>query len=303
MYKLFFVRKYEKSILKYAKGNTMWKWTTLLIFSFLAVFSSVRGYQSDFITYDWLTSQAEATGYTDHIPHWRRLFNTMKVRGLLECGCGYSTAYFLDNADKVISIEYISPGYGPEWYHVSLDLFADRSNWIPMTFNENLRSNSFNNSCAYQCSMHQDYALIDSTYLDELDQHFKAQLARAKDLGYDVDVAFVDPGVYVRGDLVKILLANNVPIVVAHDTASDSGTREKENLYGWNKIITPPNYVKIYIPHGQGTTFWIRSELPVVIASMLDYQQAILQNIENGIPVGYNELKQFADMPYFLPKN
>lgn len=210
----------------------MLKWTLCIFLSCLAIASTARGYQSDFITYDWLTSQADTSGYTDHIPHWRRLFNTMKVRGFLECGCGYSTAYFMDHADKVISIEYITPGYGDDWYQVCLSLYNDRSNWIPMTYNETYRSNSFNNACAYQCAMHRDYALIDSTYLDELDQHIKAQIANAKNNGYDIDVAFVDPGVYVRGDLVKLFLANNIPIVAAHDTASDLGSSEKENLYG-----------------------------------------------------------------------
>lgn len=271
----------------------MTKWTTLLVFSFLALFSPVRGYQSDFITYDWLIEQAETSGYTDHIPHWRRLFNTMNVRGFLECGCGYSTAYFMDNADKVISIEYITPGYGEDWYKVCLSLFADRPNWIPMTYNETFRSNSFNNACAYQCSMHRDYALIDSTYLNELDQHIKGEIAKSKELGYDIDIAFVDPGVYVRGDLVKILLANNVPIVAAHDTASDAGNAQKENLYGWNKVVTPPNYVKIYIPFGQGTTFWIRSDFNSVIDSMSAYRQMILQTSP-----GYNDLTQIADMKY-----
>ena len=46
------------------------------------------------------------------------------------------------------------------------------------------------------------------------------------------------------------------------------GVNEEKNLYGWNKVETPPNYIKIYIPFGQGTTFWISDKLPNVIASM-----------------------------------
>lgn len=282
--------------------KAMAKKTIPLFFLFLVISSSLRGYQSDFITYEWLISNAKTSGYTDHVPHWRRLFNTIKVRGFLECGCGYSTSYFLDHAEKVISIEYITPGYGDDWYQVCLSLFADRPNWLPMTYNEQFRSNSFNNACAYQCAMHQDYALIDSTYLQELDQHIKGQIARAKEGGYDIDVAFVDPGVYIRGDLVKILLANNVPIVAAHDTGADLENRENNELYGWNKVMTPPNYVKIHIPFGQGTTFWVNSDFPVVIASLLAYRQAIIQASENGLNLRNKELTQIADMPHFLPK-
>src|SRR5581483_4445390 len=105
-----------------------------LFFSFLIIAASVNGYQSDFVTYDWLGEQAELSSYTDHIPHWRRLFNTRKVRGMLECGCGYSTAYFMDKVDKVISIEYITPGYGDQWYQVCVSLYTDRANWISMTY-------------------------------------------------------------------------------------------------------------------------------------------------------------------------
>lgn len=273
----------------------MLKKITLIILSCLTFVSYTHGRQTDYMTYEWLMDVARNTSYTDHIPHWRRLFSTIKVRGFLECGCGYSTAYFLDNAEQVISIEYITPGCGDQWYQECLRLYSDRTNWIPKTYNENYRSNSFNNACAYQCSMHQDYALIDAAYLKELYQHFKTEINKAHTNGYDIDVAFVDPGVYVRGDMVKLLLAHKIPIVAAHDTASDSGTDETHNLYGWNKVATPPNYVKIYIPFGQGTTFWISDHLPEVIVSMQAYRDSIVQLQELGIPVDYNDLKALAD--------
>lgn len=273
----------------------MFKKAALLFFSCLNLASTANGTTSDFITYKWLTEKTLDTPSTDYIPHWRRLFNTMKVRGFLECGCGFSSGYFMDNADKVISIEYISPGYGDRHYQEYLNLFSDRSNWIPMTYNADLRSNSFNNACAYQCSMHKDYAFIDATYLKELYQHFKTQIKNAQQNGYDIDVAFVNPGVYVRGDMVKLLLALKIPIVVAHDTASDAGNEETENLYGWNKVVTPFNYVKIYIPFGQGTTFWISNQLPEIIASMQEYRDKIIQLQEMGFVVGYGDLTTLAD--------
>lgn len=250
---------------------------------------------SDFITYKWLTETPEMGTYTDHIPHWKRLFNATKVRGFLECGCGYSSRYFMDHSDKLISIEYITPGYGDAWYRDCLTLYADRTNWIPILYNQDLRSNSFNNACAYQCSEHLDYALIDGTYLKELYKHFKSVIADAQTNNYNIDVAFVDPGVYVRGDMVKLLLALQVPIVVAHDTASDRGIDEEANLYGWNKVITPANYAKIYIPHGTGTTFWIKDQLPDVIAAMTKYRDNILLLQALGVTVTYDTLTTLAD--------
>lgn len=257
---------------------------------------SINAYQSDFINYERLTNMAGKTGYTDHIPHWRCLFNTMKVRGFLECGCGYSTAYFLDHSEKVISVEYINPGYGPDWFYTAKSLFEDRPNWIPLLYNESLKDQSFNNACAYQCSIHQDYAVIDPSYLISLNQHFKSLIAQAAAGNYPIDVAFVDPGVYIRGDMVKLLLSNRIPVVAAHDTASDYGTDEAENLYGWNKVFTPPQYTKIHIPYGQGTTFWVLNKLPQVIASLEDYRDRIKAALENG-QVTPAMLTEFADMP------
>lgn len=267
----------------------------ILIFA-LTCLTSLNGEE---INYDFLMDVARESAYTDHIPHWRRLFNTMKVRGFLECGCGFSTAYFLDNARFVISIEYITPGYGDEWYQKCLSLFSDRTNWLPMLYNKDMRSNSFNNACAYQCSTHQDYALIDAAYLKELYKHFKTQIELANSQGNPIEVAFVDPGVFIRGDMVKLLLSHKVPIVAAHDTANDSETDEIYYLYGWNKILTPSGYVKIHIPFGKGTTFWISEELPEVIKSMEDYRDNIIMLKALGIDIDTSKITEIAD---YFPK-
>lgn len=224
----------------------------------------------------------------DYIPHWRRLFNTTKISGLLECGCGLSTKYFLDHAKRVISIEHVTPGYGGKLYNEALAMFSGIENWEPLLYNGNYRSNSFNNACAYQCTMHRDYALIDPTYLKELDKHFKTVIK-----SYKVDVAFVHSVVYIRGDFVKVLLANQIPIVVAHGTNSDNG--DIDDLYGWIKVVTPPDYVKIFIPFGSGTTFWISKALPDVIASMQAYVGAMKELRESGQEVTFDNITQLAD--------
>lgn len=250
--------------------------------------------ESDFITYDWLLICADKTSYTDHIPHFRRLFNTIKVRGFLECGCGYSTKYFLDHCDKVVSIEFMNPGTGDLWFNECLKLYKDYANWVPLIYNANHKDVSFNNACGYACSKHRDYALIDPQYLGSLDRYFKNQLAIARQEGKDIDVAFVDPGVYVRGDMVKVLLANQVPIVVAHDTANDVGSDVDEGHYVWFVVKTPPDYEKLYIPFGTGTTFWISKNLPNVIASITAYRDMLLQASKEG-RISYTEITNIAD--------
>lgn len=260
-----------------------------LRFFLLCLLSIAHGGESDFITYDWLIDCGKNTAYTDHIPHFRRLFNTMKVRGFLECGCGYSTKYFMDHCDKVISIEFMNPGTGDYWFKECLNLYKDCSNWVPLLYNADHKDQSFNNACAYACSEHRDYSLIDPSYLVRLDQFFKKQIEMARQGGKNIDVAFVDPGVYPRGDMVKLLLENKVPIVMAHDTIFDKGSDVSEGLYIWFVVKTPPDYEKIFIPFGNGTTFWISKNLPEVIDSITTYRNMILQG------ASFNNITALAD--------
>lgn len=274
------------------------QWGLFKKITFIACFlSSIAcGEESDFITYDWLVDCAKKTAYTDHIPHFRRLFNTIKVRGLLECGCGYSTKYFMDHCDRVVSIEFMTPGTDDLWFNKCLRLYADCPNWRPLAYNTDHKDRSFNEACGYACSTHKDYSLIDSRYVHSLDRYFKNQIDQAHQEGNDIDVAFVDAGVYTRGDMVKIFLAHKVPIVMAHDTNCDEGSDVDEGYYVWFVVKTPADYEKIYIPFGQGTTFWIHKNLPHVIASLTAYRDRILAWTSlAGEEPSYDQLKEFAD--------
>ena len=259
----------------------------------LLLMSAIYSKEADFITYEWLIDVAQKTAYTDHIPHFRRLFNTTKVRGLLECGCGYSTKYFMDQCKEVTSIEFMTKGTSDLWFKECFKLYADCDNWIPIAYNADLKNDSFDKACGYQCSTHQDYALIDPRYFQELDHYFKQLLDAAARRGKNVDVAFVDAGVYIRGDMVKILLQHHVPVVIAHDTASDVGSDVNQGLYGWFKVKTPLDYEKIFIPVGVGTTFWIHKGCPEIIASISEYRDQILK-LDNAMD--YAALTRIADL-------
>src|SRR5215468_1213176 len=89
-----------------------------------SAFASAPSIQSaDDITYEWLTGPENSqTGYVDHIPLFREIFSHYKVGILLEFGLGFSTKYFLDSCDKVISIEFVTNGCGPEWMKYCLSL-------------------------------------------------------------------------------------------------------------------------------------------------------------------------------------
>ena len=185
----------------------------------------------------------------------------------------------------------MTPGTDYLWFNECLKLYKDCPNWVPLAYNADHSDLSFNNACAYACSDHKDYSLIDPSYLDTLNAYFKDQIDIAHQEGHDIDVAFVDAGVCTRGDMVKLLLANKVPIVMAHDTASDRGSDVDEGYYAWFVVKTPDDYEKIFIPVGQGTTFWINKNLPEVIKSITDYRNRIVQD-----SVSFDRLAEIVDL-------
>lgn len=213
------------------------------------------------ITFDWLMDAGDKYGYTSHIDHFRELFSLMKVRTFLECGCGYSTKYFLDNCEKVISVEFKSEGTDLQWINQCREMYKGINNWQAIDY---IGSSDFSWACGWQCSNHTDPALINGKYITEMSGFFDSLL---KD--NIVDVGFVDAGQYIRGDMVELLLQKGVPIVCAHDTNSDDGTDNQ--LYGWFKIKTVKDYERINVPHAQGTTFWIHKDLKQVIEGLKQY--------------------------------
>ena len=219
------------------------------------------------ITEEFLTETGSSIHYTEHVAHIKHIFQQMPVRTFIEFGVGFSTKFFIDNSEKVISVEFITPGSGPEWFQYCLELYRDYPNWHPIAYFSGpglVKSwapykyegaDSVYHACAYQPAHLASYAPIDPSFLDDLD-HFIALQATLEPL----DVAFVDAGVCIRGDLVQLLF-NKVPIIVAHDVAPKS-RRHLQDVYGYGRVRHPENYVEIFVPFGMGTAFWIKNEEP-----------------------------------------
>lgn len=256
----------------------------LLIFTLLLGmtsfgFSAIKQIESaDQITMECLKEIADQTGYTDHIPHFRRIFENYQVSGLVEFGLGFSTKYFLDHCDKVISVEFVTHGSGPEWMKECLHLFRGYSHWMPITYFSGYQgetswarypfhgSDAVYKAASYQCAKMKNYALIDPSYLRELD-HFIVDLVQ----DCRIDVGFVDAGLLIRGDLVQLLF-NKVPIIVAHD-ATDRTSPQGEDPYGYLRIVTPSNYEEFFVPKGMGTLIWIekKDELHLLRQTIRNY--------------------------------
>lgn len=214
------------------------------------------------ITEEFLTTPGPFFSYTEHIRHFKLIFDQMKVRTFLEFGVGLSTKYFLEKSEKVISVEFVTHGTGPEWLIHCMQLFQNYRTWMPIAYlsgyNEDTKwaryqyngLESVYQAAAYQPVHRKSYREIDSSFLGDLDNFILQQTA-----GNNVDIAFVDAGVCLRGDLVTTLF-NKVPIIVAHDFGSKA-TIVLNDIYGYGRIIVPDNYVEIVIPFGMGTAFWI----------------------------------------------
>ena len=232
----------------------------------------------DEITYEWLLKTGNETGYTDHIAVFKKIFQKTRVKNLLEFGMGYSTKYFLDVCTKVISVEFISSGYGADWYHRCVSLFREYPNWIPIVYftgypqdtswapYKYLGSESVHKAWSYQCSTHKNYALIDDFYLTELNA-FITNLTKTR----PIDLAFVDSGLLLRGDLVQLCF-NKSPIILAHNTSARVQTLASDD-YGYSRVVAPDNYEEIFIPLGCGITAWVKKEAPYqgLIDMLKDY--------------------------------
>jgi len=214
------------------------------------------------IDYPWLVGSGECAGASDFLPHFRTVFQEIKVRTLLQFGVGYETKYFLDHATKVISLEFVNPGYGSNWIRKFMDLYRDFSNWVPIVYFSSyqgdvswapfkyLGSEHLYKAAAYQCSTHKDYGANDPFYKVELEA-FLASLAKYN----HIDAAFVSPPIYLRGDFVQALFGK-VPLIIAHDTA----VRKEgiaDDVYGYSRIAVPEDYEEIFLPGGSGTTAWV----------------------------------------------
>jgi hypothetical protein len=234
--------------------------------------------QIEEITYEWLIEEGKRSGYTDHIRHFHELFKHFKIKNFLEFGLGFSTKFFLDHCQKVISIEFVTEGYGPDWMKACLRGYTELSHWVPIAYFSSfpgdtswapykfLGSEQVHKAASYQCSSHKNYALLNDAYLDELDTML-INLIKC----HQIQCAFVDASIYLRGDLVSLLF-HKVPIIVAHDTRCRQLNMEGD-VYGYSRIITPSDYEEIAIAEGQGTTFWIQKQpsLEALIQTMQDY--------------------------------
>lgn len=237
------------------------KKTLLTLLTTLSLFASSVQSPED-VTYEWLTQVGDDDGGSEFVICLKEIFNTMKVKSFLEFGVGYSTKYLLDSCQRVLSIEVITNGYGPQKLRRFIEFYRDYSNWVPIAYFSGYRgdmswapykyfgSDSVYKACSYTCATCLSYEPIDPFYLKEMDEFLSNLIKYNK-----IEVALIHPILFLRGDLVRLLF-NKVPIIVGFHTAARM-RGEENDVWGYGRLQVPDDYEEIYLPTSQGTTAWI----------------------------------------------
>lgn len=219
--------------------------------------------------------------YTDHVQHFKKLFQKINVNSIIEFGVGNGTKYLLDNCKSVTSCSVVLKNSTEdwmeteEWFNRTVDLFRIYQNWTPILKYATIHMEVANQTARRNSK---DPALQDATYLLDI-KDLCDELLQNK----QYEMAFVDSGFHMRGDLVNELF-DRVPIIVAHDT------NNSPEIYGWNKIYTPSNYTKIVFQEGQGITFWVRQDRGDVILALGASPVATVKKMRIFFPITHDQL-------------
>lgn len=165
------------------------------------------------------------------------------------------SGYFLQHCNHVRSVELLAKNNADaneRYYNACIDLFKNFPNWEPSIYR-----------CSHLIAQAIDIAetgtnpaVADDRYMQEIhalcDRIFSEQ---------QYDVAFVDPGIIIRGSFVQALFGR-IQIIVAHDISFHG------NIYGWSWIPEHPDYERISFYQGSGTSFWIHKDLSDLIEQL-----------------------------------
>lgn len=231
----------------------------LLSFVCAMQLSAIEQVELSKITYGWLKKN-DAANSGEYLPYYREIFAELKDKNMLQLGVGYLTKYFLDHCKKVVSIEVITDGYGPDRFKEYMTLYKSCSHWVPIayfsayhgdtqwTFFKYFGSDVVYNANNYQIGMAKSYLSVDPMYLKEMDSFFKNLVKLNK-----FECVHVNPdSLYIRGDIVQTLFGK-VPIIVAGDAGAR--IRQEYDVYGYSSIVTPEDYEEIQSP--ERAVIWI----------------------------------------------
>lgn len=189
--------------------------------------------------------------------YFSKIFENEKILNMIEFGLGIGTPYLADNCKYLKSVELSLGSYNLEWYEKTVDLMKNYKNWESEYIIVNEKVSNANDR-----AQKLKFPLLDTKYLEDLEKIFNLSLK-----GLEYDFIFIDPGVHTRGDLVNMSFGK-ADIIAAHDTSRDHN-RVLQNVYGYNIVNVPENYVEIYYDCTyMGTTLWIEESKKDLIEKM-----------------------------------
>ncbi len=188
------------------------------------------------ITYTTFNKENTIDHYQDH----KDIIKNYNVNSVIEFGVGEGTNVFLENCKgKVTSVELLTTDYPKaellkistdEWIDYSIKQFKKYNNWNAVKYE--VQSGILD--AEYDVTGHGNNGVKrgDSPSNQEYIQELENLISTLNVLEYDM--AFVDAGIHLRGDIVNLLF-NKVNIITAHDF----NTR---NIYGYSRISIPQTY-------------------------------------------------------------
>lgn len=192
------------------------------------------------------------SGAQDWSKYFDVIFKTCKITHLLEFGLGDGTEFLLDNCEKVTSVEISLGDYNKSWHDKCVEKYKNYQNW------------NVNYIDAPKEVVESNQEAIDKRYPINYTAHLPKLKAIVDKYAKKTDMIFIDAGFHNRGDLVNLCF-NKAKIIAAHDTSRDEG-RILKNIYGYNIVNIPDNYVEFHFEDTyMGTTIWVDKELTTVI--------------------------------------
>lgn len=193
---------------------------------------------------------------SDHLKPHEEIFKKYKIESMIEFGLGEGTRFFLDNLKEVVSVEIYTKDINlatklripdDSWMRTFGEKFASYKNWEIIFHDCGKDILEAEHDVTGHGNVERGADPRSDGYKKEIRNLIK-QLFKNKKYDY----AFVDPGVHLRGDIVNALFGK-VKIIGAHDTNT-------KPIYGYNRIIVPPDYNILENRDGEGITFWIKND-------------------------------------------